>query len=143
MCDTPATRHGACMRKGLKIEKLGDIMVAGFYAVYYTGVTGSGIVVLALYNGIIAGADMTGGRYDGTYAESSTPGSYDATIRMSFPPGTSLVTGALAGPQPFFMDVNLTLPANLGGEQPVRIETPTGPVNAIFRKLRDFPEKYL
>jgi hypothetical protein len=36
-----------------------------------TGVTGSGIGVLAITNGIIVGADMVGGRFDGTYKESS------------------------------------------------------------------------
>jgi hypothetical protein len=115
-------------------------MINGFYAIYYTGVSGTGIGVLAINNGVIVGADMLGGRYDGTYKPSSTTmGSYDANVRITIPPGASLVTGALAGPQPYYMDVAMTLPANLGAEQPVRIETPTGPVNVIFRKLRDYP----
>ncbi len=114
-------------------------MVNGFYAIYYTGVTGSGIGVLAINNGIIVGADMMGGRYDGTYKQGATAGVYDAKIRIIIPPGTSLVTGAIAGTQPLYMDVALTLPENLGGEQPIRVETQTGPVNVIFRKLRDYP----
>ncbi len=114
-------------------------MINGFYAIYYTGVSGSGIGVLAINNGIIVGADMVGGRYDGTYKPSATTGAYDANVRITIPPGSSLVTGALAGPQPLYMDVSMTLPEDLGGEQPIRIETPTGPVNVIFRKLRDYP----
>ena len=114
-------------------------MINGFYAIYYTGVTGSGLGVLAINNGIIVGADMVGGRYDGTYKQSAIAGDYDAKVRIVIPPGSSLVTGALAGPQPLYMDVVMTLPENLGGEQPIRIETPTGPVNVIFRKLRDYP----
>lgn len=114
-------------------------MISGFYAIYYTGVGGSGIGVLAINNGIIVGADMVGGRYDGTYTQSAIAGNYDAKVRITIPPGSSLVTGALAGPQPLCMDVAMTLPENLGGEQPIRIETPTGPVNVIFRKLRDYP----
>lgn len=114
-------------------------MIDGFYAVYYTGVTGSGIAVLVINNGTIVGADMAGGRYDGTYSESPTTGFYDAKIKITMPPGTALVTGVLAGPQPLIMEMAITLPANLGGEQPIRMETQTGPVNAIFRKLRDYP----
>ena len=114
-------------------------MISGFYAIYYTGVSGSGIGVIVINNGIIVGADMLGGRYDGNYTQSAIAGAYDAKVRITIPPGTSLVTGALAGPQPLSMDVTMVLPANLGGEQPIRIETPTGPVNVIFRKLRDYP----
>lgn len=114
-------------------------MINGFYAIYYTGATGSGIGVIVINDGVIVGADMVGGRYDGNYTQSAIAGIYDAKIRITIPPGGSLVTGAIAGPQPLFMDVNITLPENLGGEQPVRIETPTGPVNVIFRKLRDYP----
>jgi hypothetical protein len=114
-------------------------MINGFYAIYYTGVSGSGIGVLAINKGIIVGADMVGGRYDGAYKQSAIAGAYDAEVRITMPPGSSLVTGVLAGPQPLYMDVAMTLPENLGGEQPIRIETQTGPVNVIFRKLRDYP----
>ena len=114
-------------------------MIDGFYGIYYTGVGGSGIGVLVIKDGLIVGADMVGGRYDGTYRHNAATGNYDAQLRMSFPPGTSLVTGALAGPQPMNLDMTTVLPANLGGEQPIRIATPTGPVNVIFRKLRDYP----
>ena len=113
-------------------------MIDGFYAIYYTGVSGSGLGVLALHNGIIIGADMFGGRYDGTYKQSTTPDAYDIAVRITVPPGAPLVTGALAGPHPFYMDVTTTLPEDLGGEQPIRIETSTGPVNVIFRKIRDY-----
>ena len=59
-------------------------MVNGFYAIYYTGVSGSGIGVLAINNGIIAGADMVGGRYDGTYKQSAIAGFY-GTRRFELP----------------------------------------------------------
>ncbi len=74
-------------------------MLSGFYAIYYTGATGSGIGVIVITNtGVITGADMIGGRYDGNYTQNPA-GGYDAKIRMSFPPGAALVTGALAGAQ--------------------------------------------
>jgi hypothetical protein len=114
-------------------------MIDGFYAIYYTGVSGAGLGVLVVNNGIIVGADMVGGRYDGTYTQNKTTGNYDGKIRITIPPGGSLVTGVVVGAQPFQMDVTATLPPDLGGEKPVRIETPTGPVNVIFRKLRDYP----
>ena len=114
-------------------------MINGFFAIYYTGVGGSGIGVIAIRDGVIVGADMTGGRYDGTYSENPGTGNFDAKIRMSYLPGTSLVTGALAGPQPLHLDMTTTLPVDLGSEKPLRLDTPTGPINVIFRKLREFP----
>jgi hypothetical protein len=113
-------------------------MMNGFYAIYYTGATGSGVGVLAIKDGIISGADMAGGVYNGTYVVNEASGQGDANLQMTFPPGASLVTGALAGTQPLTLQMNATLPVNLGNGQPVPLQTPTGAVNVIFRKIREF-----
>lgn len=114
-------------------------MLNGFYAIYFTGVTGSGIGIIAASNGVLSGADAAGGIYDGTYQQNATTKQYDAKIKLTVPPGTSLVTGALAGTQPMSIDIVTILPENLGNNHPVTIDTPTGKVNVIFKKLRDFP----
>ena len=122
------------------IQLYGGFMLGGFYAIFFTGSTGYGMGMLALKNGIVTGADAAGGLYDGTYAEFSQGAK--AKIRMTFPPGASLVTGALAGTQALSFEIEVDLPPELNSELPVPIKTPTGTVNVIFRKLRDFPEQF-
>ncbi len=114
-------------------------MLNGFYAIYFTGVTGSGIGIIAATNGILTGADAAGGIYEGTYKQNPATKQYDAKIKLTVPAGTSLVTGAFAGAHPMSIDIVTVLPENLGNQHPVTIQTPTGAVNVIFRKLRDFP----
>lgn len=114
-------------------------MLEGFYGIYFTGAIGSGMGLLTIKSGVVCGVDAAGGIYDGKYVHNAGTGLNDVQLRLTLPPGASLVTGALAGAQPMTMNMNLSLPDNLGGEQPVRVNTPTGPVNVIFRKIREFP----
>jgi hypothetical protein len=106
-----------------------------FYAMYYTGQAGSGFAVFAMKDGTIAGADAIGGELDGTYSQRDD-GSYDVSVKLTVPAGAALVTGTLAGQQPHTQLIEAHLPANLGAGAPVGVQTPTGPVNVIFRHLR-------
>lgn len=110
----------------------------GIYAIYFTGVAGSGSGVVVLKNGIIAGADVAGGTYDGSYRELGD-GTADGLVRLTLPPGAQLVTGATAGSEPMVFEIPLKLPANLGNGTPLGLSTPTGPINIIFKRLRDAP----
>jgi hypothetical protein len=114
-------------------------MENGFYAIYYTGATGNGMGLLAAKDSVVTGADISGGLYDGSFQKNPLSGQIDINIRMAFPPGTSLVTGAIAGAQPLVLQLTSPLPANFADGTPVGIQTPTGPVNVIFKKLREFP----
>ncbi len=110
----------------------------GIYAMYFTGATGSGQGVILLKNGVIAGADSAGGTYDGNYTERDD-GTAEGSVRLTLPPGAQLVTGAAAGSQPMSIDIPLKLPINLGDGRALPMQTPTGPINIIFRRLRDVP----
>ncbi len=109
----------------------------GFYAVYYTGVSGFGNAVLAITNGVIAGADVAGGIYDGTYT-ATNDGHWDASISLTVPAGTTLVTGQVL-PSPMTQTFTANLPVDFANGQALPIQTTMGPVNAIFKKLRDLP----
>ncbi len=113
-------------------------MFDGFYAVFYTGKVSSGFAMIVLRNGIIAGADVSGGLYDGNYAISADKRTVDGTLKLTTPPGVALVTGAPASQQTSIQEFPLSLPADLN-ERTVQIQTPTGPVNLKFKKIRDFP----
>jgi len=108
--------------------------VEGFYAVYYTGVAGFGHAVLVIKDGIVTGADVTGGVYDGKFKVSDV-GGVSIEVTLTVPAGTTLVTGQTL-PTPYSQTIKAELSANFASGQPVPVQTPLGPVNAIFKKLR-------
>jgi hypothetical protein len=108
----------------------------GFYAMYFTGAMGSGNGVLVLREGVIAGADSAGGTYDGKYVAIDDGRFLEGSVTLKIPAGATLVTGAAAGSIPQSFEIPLRIPSNLGGERPLPISTPTGPVNIIFKRLR-------
>lgn len=110
----------------------------GIYAMYFTGSTGSGQGLLIMKNGVIVGADVSGGVYDGSYTQEPDR-TLDVKIHLKLPPGAALVTGASAGTTPMEVDIATKLPENFSSGQALAIKTPTGPVNIIFKRLRDVP----
>lgn len=113
-------------------------MLNGFYSIYFTGLVGVGFGVIILKDGIIMGVDGAGATYDGNYEIDNTKGFIKGKIILKAPPGLQLVTGASSGSEPGRWEIPLILPSDLGNEKPLSIKTPTGPINVIFRKLRDF-----
>ncbi|GAA0288293.1 hypothetical protein [Rhodovulum strictum] len=110
------------------------IIVEGFYAVYYTGIAGFGHAVLVINDGIVTGADATGGVYDGTYKVSAS-GSFSIEVVLTVPAGTTLVTGQTL-PDALRQTIIADLNASFANGQPVPLQTQLGPVNVIFKKLR-------
>jgi hypothetical protein len=108
-------------------------MMDGFFRIAFTGTAGSGFGMLVLRNGIIAGADMAGSIYDGTYTENSQTEEIGLQLTMAAPEGVTLVqTGVpLAAP--------LILPITTTYRKTHSRQTSLGPVNVIFKKIRDFP----
>ena len=68
----------------------------GIYVMYYTGVAGSGYTVFVMKDGVIVGADATGGLLDGTYTDVGD-GNLDVSVMLNAPAGTMLVTGTVTG----------------------------------------------
>ena len=65
--------------------------MAGLYSIQYSGQTGVGAGALYVGNGVIAGFDMYGGRYQGSYKDN---GDYiNGSMNLSLPGGGALVTG--------------------------------------------------
>lgn len=112
--------------------------MSGIYAMYFTGASGSGHAVFVMKNGVIVGADAVGAVLDGTYKDVGD-GMLDVSVTLTVPAGTLLVTGAIAGRNPMAQQITTILPANLGNGRPIGVQTPTGPVNVVFRRLRDIP----
>ena len=113
-------------------------MLDGFYALYYTGKFGTGFGVIVLKDGIVTGADVSGGVYDGQYTVKPDQGIFEGAIKLTIPPGILLVTGAPPSQNSFTQEFPVSLPLNIDPSHPVTVQTSTGPVNIILKKLREF-----
>lgn len=102
---------------------------------YFTGSAGSGHAVFVMMDGVITGADAIGGVLDGTYSRAGE-GYLDVMVTLTVPAGAWLVTGVAAGETPLSQEIKARLPENLGDGKPVTVQTPTGAVNVIFKRLR-------
>jgi hypothetical protein len=110
--------------------------VDGFYAAYFTGASGTSIGMFVFKDGVVVGADAGGGRYDGEFSVAPDEKSIEAKIRFSLPIGNQSITGATATAEPISIEVPLRLPVEFNRNDVHRIETPIGPINAKFDKIR-------
>lgn len=114
-------------------------MIQGFYAMSFAGGAGSGVGVLAVYGGAVVGADQGGATYDGTYCESASTGTINVHITMRGPVGMRPVQTGIPLSAPLELPFTITLAQHFGSEKPFLLNTPLGPVNIVFKKIRDFP----
>lgn len=115
-------------------------MTDGFYRIAYTGTAGSGFGILVFHLGKIAGADVVGATYYGTYTENETTRAVDYHVTMAAPAGIVPVqTGIpLAAPATIPISGRFS-PEDIETGKPFLLQTPLGPVNIIFSKISDFP----
>ena len=110
----------------------------GIYLINYTGITGNGSIIFVLKDDVVAGSDMLGSILDGTCRKVGNDKiEFSATLKL--PPGIQLVTGFVTGNEGLVQQINSDLPVNFSDGNPICIPTPTGNVNAVFKKLRNLP----
>jgi hypothetical protein len=109
-------------------------MAKALYVAYLTGVAGQSIGLFYIGDGIFAGIDVGTMQYDGTY-KTNSDGSMEGALAYIIPPNTSLITGAAPTP----VTVKLNFPAHFDDGRILKIDTPLGPVNAKFEKIKDIP----
>jgi hypothetical protein len=114
------------------------VTVDGFYSAYFTGAKGNSLGLFVFENGRIIGVDVGGIEYDGTYAVDANRGLVTGKIVFIVKPGHALITGAQANADPLRYEFALSIPAGFADGRVVQIDTPTGPVNARFEKVRDW-----
>jgi len=66
------------------------------FSITFTGAAGSGFGMLVLHRGVIAGADIAGATYDGSYTENSATQALDFQITMNVPAGATPVQTGIA-----------------------------------------------
>jgi hypothetical protein len=115
--------------------------IDGFYSMSYTGAAGSGFGLIVLFRNLIAGSDVAGATYDGTF-ENEGAEYFNIRVKMKAPVGAWLVQTGVQLTSPLELPIGLTVKADFASGEPILAETPLGPVNVAFRKLREFPENF-
>lgn len=110
----------------------------GFYAAYFTGISGNSFGVFVFKEGIISGVDAGGGKYDGDFKIAEDGKSLSGHVKFILPIGQQTITGAAATSEPIVFDVPIKLPTDINRTDVHTIETPAGSINAKFEKLRGF-----
>ena len=113
-------------------------MAKALYVAYLTGVAGQSIGLFYIGDGVLAGIDVGTMPYDGAYTV-KPDGSLEGAVEYVIPAGISLITGAPAGTAPTRVTIKLSLPARFDDGRVVTIDTPVGPVNVRFEKIKDIP----
>ena len=117
-------------------------MKEGFYSITYAGAGAGGdpgFGILVLDTGAVIGADVAGGRYDGTYVYNDKTEMIDAKLKLTVPAGVWLLTGVPAQDKEWSFEFEASFPRETS-ETPFRVDLPSGPVNVIIRFLRGFPD---
>jgi hypothetical protein len=110
----------------------------GFFAGYLTGHSGTSIILFAVKDGRMIGVDMGGMKYDGQFQTKGDGTGFSCRISYTLLPGIPLITGPGPTANPTEITLTFDLPLNFAEGIIISIETPTGPLNAKFTKLRDF-----
>jgi hypothetical protein len=111
-------------------------MIDGYYAGYMTASAGHGMALLVFDRGTIAGADLNGVQFDGSYRQVEG-GAWTGQVRVKIPPGTTVIQGYTAPPQGLSYDVPVSLPGNFLDAPYIELATPLGPVAMRLVKVRE------
>jgi hypothetical protein len=110
--------------------------IDGFYVVYFTSKSGCGAALIAMRRGRVVGADPMGVRFDGTYQKDKDDVGYDVTVGVDAPAGIELVQGHVSGPTGSRYEIRFGFRDRPDSAPYIRMETPLGPLNVRFVKLR-------
>jgi hypothetical protein len=113
-----------------------DAKIEGIYAAYMTARAGTTILLFVIKDSKLTGVDMGGMKYDGELSATKT--GFHCSVVYVIPPGVPLITGSPPATSPQRIPLEFDLPTNFASGQTIKIDTPLGPLNARFEKLRDF-----
>lgn len=110
--------------------------VEGIYTAYLTGAAGQGMAMFVFKDGKIAGADVAGLTFAGSYQV--TDARIIGEVRYRMPAGSVSITGASFEQGSDRIVVPLSLPEAIDPNETYRVDTPIGPLNAKFVKNVSF-----
>jgi hypothetical protein len=112
-------------------------MIDGIYAAYFSGGRGVSAAMFLFWDGRVAGADIGGMKYDGLYQIDEEAKDVSFAVKYYVNPGDNVISGPNELTEPTEVRLTFTVPLDFYEKDYVRIDTPFGPVNARFEKLRD------
>lgn len=112
-------------------------MPKALYIVYMTASAGNSVALFCIGDGVVVGVDILGVKYEGEYTDDSQSGELRGSIDFVMPPLTHLITGQSAGFQPQKITYPIALPKDFADREFVKVETPSGPINAKFEKAKE------
>ncbi len=119
-----------------KIIELNDYTESnGIYNAYFSGEYGTSLGMFIFKDGVVCGADLGGGVYDGTLEYSSSAKFLTGKISFNMRNGGTTITGAHAD-LPVSYETVVCLKTPLESVLFHEIDTLTGPVNVRFEKVR-------
>jgi hypothetical protein len=135
----------ACVKAKLINSRIAGLQMSttsvdGIYAVYITGQSGNGLILMMMRNGKMTGVDPMGVMFDGDYSPIGSGEEWQATVTVKAPPGVTTVQGVSTGPSGITYKVSYVFPKNFEQQKFLEITTQLGPVNAKFQKLRSLPD---
>lgn len=83
---------------------------------------------------------MNGGTVDGTYERDEPTGSLMLRLSVTLPKGVSVIQGDKPTEDEIQYSVDALLPADFVKRSHVSIQTPLGPINARFKRIRGLGE---
>jgi hypothetical protein len=110
----------------------------GFWLVRYIGAADWGFGILVFDTGMVVGADVAGGRYDGTYEYYPKTEMLDIDVTVKIPPNVRTVQGVVSQ-EGLTFKVRTSMPRDAWDEKPFVAQTDLGPVNATLKKIRNHP----
>jgi hypothetical protein len=113
-------------------------LIDGIYTAYLTGQAGHGMAMFVFRDGKIAGADMSGLTFSGSYTVEGDK--VKGTVEYVMPAGSVSITGPTFEKSSEKIEVPIELPLEVNPEETYRIGTPIGPLNAKFVKNVGFNE---
>lgn len=106
--------------------------VEGIYTAYLAGAAGQGMAMFVFRDGKIAGADIAGLTFSGSYQVNDA--NLIGEVRYRMPAGSVSITGASFEQSSDIIVVPLSLPEVIDPNETYRVDTPIGPLNARFVK---------
>lgn len=110
--------------------------IEGIYTAYLTGAAGQGMAMFVFKDGKIAGADIAGLTFSGSYEVKASRVIGEINYRM--PAGTVSITGKSFQQDSDNIAIPLSLPEEIDPNETYRVDTPIGPLNAKFVKNVSF-----
>jgi hypothetical protein len=110
----------------------------GFYAAYFTGSLGSSLAVFCFKGGALAGADVGGGKYNGTYTLAPDGNAANCVVTFVLQVGQQSITGQRSEQSNNAIKVPVALSLPIDPKVVTRIDTAIGPINARFEKINSF-----